>query len=93
MPMKEFNSFYFSLAVLFAATGTWLLWPTTAVVAEPAPARELRGVWMASVVNIDYPQSPTVDPATLQADFRSQLMRLKKIGVNAVFVSRFAQPA
>lgn len=41
---------------------------------------------MATVLNIDYPQRPTVDAATLQADFRSQLYRLKAIGINAVFV-------
>lgn len=52
----------------------------------PAPERELRGAWMATVMNIDYPQSPTIDAASLQADFRSQLYRLKAIGINAVFV-------
>lgn len=52
----------------------------------PAPAREMRGAWMATVLNIDYPQRPTLDAATLQADFRSQLFRLKAIGINAVFV-------
>ncbi len=61
----------------------------TSSVPLPIPAaadRELRGAWMATVLNIDYPQSPTIDAATLQADFRSQLYRLKAIGINAVFV-------
>lgn len=52
----------------------------------PAPVREMRGAWMATVLNIDYPQRPTLDAATLQADFKSQLFRLKAIGINAVFV-------
>lgn len=48
--------------------------------------RELRGVWIATVLNIDYPQNPTVNAATLQADFKSQLYRLRQTGINAIFV-------
>jgi uncharacterized lipoprotein YddW (UPF0748 family) len=50
------------------------------------PDRELRGVWMATVLNIDYPQRPTPDAATLMADFRSQLFRLRRAGINAIFL-------
>jgi uncharacterized lipoprotein YddW (UPF0748 family) len=53
---------------------------------QAPPARELRGVWMATVLNIDYPQAPTTDAATLQADFRSQLYRLRQAGINTIFV-------
>lgn len=48
--------------------------------------RELRGVWVATVLNIDYPSRPTTDAATLQAEFRSQLYRLRQAGINALFV-------
>ncbi|TXF89938.1 family 10 glycosylhydrolase [Neolewinella aurantiaca] len=48
--------------------------------------RELRAVWMATVLNIDYPQNPTPSAATLQADFKSQLYRLRQAGMNAIFV-------
>lgn len=48
--------------------------------------RELRGVWMATVLNIDYPQTATASAATLQADFKSQLYRLRQAGMNAIFV-------
>lgn len=48
--------------------------------------RELRGIWMATVLNIDYPQTPTPSAATLQADFKSQLYRLRQAGMNAIFV-------
>ncbi len=41
---------------------------------------------MATVLNIDYPQSPTVSAATLQADFKSQLYRLRQAGINTLFV-------
>ncbi|WP_173021538.1 glycoside hydrolase family 10 protein [Lewinella sp. W8] len=53
--------------------------------ATDPPGRELRGVWMATVLNIDYPQRPTTDASTLMADFRSQLFRLRRAGINAIF--------
>ena len=58
------------------------------VVVEPPqrPDREIRGVWMATVLNIDYPQHPTPSAATLRADFDAQLRRLRALGVNAIFL-------
>lgn len=50
------------------------------------PDRELRGVWMASVLNIDYPQNATPSAATLRADFDSQLYRLRQSGINVIYL-------
>lgn len=50
------------------------------------PKREHRGVWMATVLNIDYPQNPTPSAATLQADFNSQLYRLRQAGINVIYL-------
>ena len=50
------------------------------------PDRELRGVWMASVLNIDYPQNATPAAATLRADFDSQLFRLRQMGINVIYL-------
>ena len=58
----------------------------TSAPSSTAPDRELRAVWMASVLNIDYPSSPTPSAATLQADFRSQLYRLRQAGINTLYV-------
>ncbi|PHI20663.1 hypothetical protein CEQ90_06320 [Lewinellaceae bacterium SD302] len=76
-------AFVFStpIATLLAKIGG-----TDKVAVALAPAREMRGVWMSTVLNIDYPQRPTVDPATLRSEFKSQLTRLRKIGINAIFV-------
>ncbi|MEM8584627.1 MAG: family 10 glycosylhydrolase [Bacteroidota bacterium] len=52
----------------------------------PKQERELRAVWMATVLNIDYPSRPTPQAATLQAEMRAQLRRLKRLGFNAVFL-------
>lgn len=59
---------------------------TNARIHTPEPAREHRGVWMATVLNIDYPQNPTPSAATLQADFNSQLYRLRQAGINVIYL-------
>ncbi len=41
---------------------------------------------MATVLNIDYPQNPTINAATLQADFNSQLYRLRQAGINVIYL-------
>lgn len=51
-----------------------------------SPERELRGVWMASVLNIDYPQNATPSASTLKADFNSQLYRLRQAGINVIYL-------
>lgn len=58
----------------------------SAGVHTPEPDREHRGVWMATVLNIDYPQNPTPSAATLQADFNSQLYRLRQAGINVIYL-------
>lgn len=69
--------------LLLSLLATWWLWPQTGT---PAPERELRGVWMATVLNIDYPSRPTPQSATLQVEMRAQLRKLKRLGFNAVFL-------
>ncbi|MEM6769036.1 MAG: family 10 glycosylhydrolase [Bacteroidota bacterium] len=58
----------------------------TPEVRSQEPKREHRGVWMATVLNIDYPQNPTPSAATLQADFNSQLYRLRQAGINVIYL-------
>ena len=50
------------------------------------PIAEMRGVWIASVANIDWPSSPLLSPAQQRAEFDSILSVLKSMGMNAVFV-------
>ena len=51
-----------------------------------APKRELRGVWVASVANIDYPLKPTPDTAALKREWIQMLDLFERAGLNAVFV-------
>ncbi|MCK8060049.1 MULTISPECIES: N-acetylmuramoyl-L-alanine amidase [unclassified Fusibacter] len=47
---------------------------------------DLRGVWVASVVNIDYPKVRATDPVSLKAEADAILNRAESMGLNAVFL-------
>lgn len=59
--------------------------PAAAAVSVTA-ARELRGMWIASVANIDWPSKPGLPVAQQKQEYESLLDRAKATGVNAVFV-------
>lgn len=46
----------------------------------------LRGVWVSSVYNIDYPSRPGLDTDTLKAEADTILDHIKAMGLNAVFL-------
>jgi len=50
------------------------------------PKNEFRGVWIATVSNIDWPISKDYNPASQKAEFIRQLDLHKKNGMNAVVV-------
>ncbi|WP_034593128.1 glycoside hydrolase family 10 protein [Hamadaea tsunoensis] len=66
--------------------------PAAAEEAAPAatptdvPKRELRALWIASVVNIDWPKAPHLDEETLKADYRGWLDLAERLNHNAVVV-------
>ena len=50
------------------------------------PKNEFRGVWIATVANIDWPLNKDYNPASQKAEFIRQLDLHKKNGMNAVVV-------
>ncbi|MDO5644222.1 MAG: family 10 glycosylhydrolase [Dermabacter sp.] len=53
--------------------------------AAPSPkVREFRALWIASVVNIDYPSSPTLSADALREEFRAWLDLAVSLNLNAV---------
>ncbi|HEY8349847.1 MAG TPA: hypothetical protein VIM13_08485, partial [Clostridia bacterium] len=48
--------------------------------------KEMRGLWVATVVNIDYPSKPTTDPEVLKKEAVEILDNAKNTGLNAVFL-------
>jgi uncharacterized lipoprotein YddW (UPF0748 family) len=52
----------------------------------PPPVSEMRGAWIATVANIDWPSRPGLPPERQRMEFDSLLDVLKAMGMNAVFV-------
>ncbi|HQU60496.1 MAG TPA: hypothetical protein PLU64_14925, partial [Saprospiraceae bacterium] len=50
----------------------------------PAPKREFRGVWVATVKNLDYPAKPTTWPTAQKEEWKNLLKQYKSLGLNAV---------
>lgn len=50
----------------------------------PAPPREFRGAWVATVSNIDWPSKPGLAAATMRAEALALLDRARALGLNAI---------
>jgi uncharacterized lipoprotein YddW (UPF0748 family) len=53
-------------------------------VRPPAPLREFRGIWLASVKNLDWPSRPGLSTAQQQAELIALLDQAKQLHLNAV---------
>ncbi len=56
--------------------------PTTARV--PSPKRELRAVWVATVLNIDYPREGTPDAVAIREQYKNLIDQFQQLGFNTV---------
>jgi uncharacterized lipoprotein YddW (UPF0748 family) len=56
------------------------------VSSQTPPKRELRGAWIASYVNLDWPTNASQTPDQERAAFINILNTLKQTGINAVYV-------
>ncbi|HYW31661.1 MAG TPA: family 10 glycosylhydrolase [Gemmatimonas sp.] len=59
--------------------------PPTALIVPPI-AREFRGLWIATVANIDWPSRTGLTPAAAQAELLAILDRARDVGLNAVIL-------
>ena len=59
---------------------------TAPAFAAPSASEEMRGVWVSSVYNLDYPSSPTTSPDRLKAEADEILDGCVQWGLNAVFL-------
>ena len=75
--MKDFlkTAFYIFILFLSAQTGK----------AQATDGREMRGVWIATVKNLDYPSSGFLSTAEQKKEFIDLLNYYSKTGINAVF--------
>lgn len=72
-----------ALAVLLTAA---LLSMTGAAAAAPTAQEQMRGVWVSTVYNLDYPAKATTDAETLKKEADKILDEAKEIGLNAIFL-------
>jgi uncharacterized lipoprotein YddW (UPF0748 family)/N-acetylmuramoyl-L-alanine amidase len=65
-----------------------MMLPTFMIFGEPNTSEktDLRGVWVSTVVNIDYPIKATTDVAVLKSEALQILDNAKDMGMNAVFL-------
>lgn len=73
--------YYFLVLIFFQII---LACVSSAQLSNP-PKRELRGAWIATVTNIDWPSQPGLPVAQQQSQLISILDQLKSMGINAVF--------
>ena len=72
------------LLVLLAMSFLSLSGPSQAEISRSK--RELRGVWIASVANIDWPSRPGLTAAAQQQELLAMLDSIQQTNMNAVFV-------
>src|SRR5215471_9699440 len=56
------------------------------VLTPPVPAREFRGLWIATVANIDWPSKPGLSTAEQKRELIAILDRAAQLRLNAVIV-------
>jgi len=69
-------------AILFAADMTYV----PATISPPAPPREFRGAWLATVANLDWPTEPGLGVAQQKAELTSLLDHAVQLKLNAVIL-------
>ena len=52
---------------------------------SPDASKELRGVWIASVENLNYPSKPGLDAGSLKAELDAIVKQVAELGLNAIF--------
>lgn len=85
--MKKYNfSLRMLVLVLCAAIGISIFYVPGKEQSVSAKWDELRGVWVSTVANIDYPSTQTTDPDVLKREMTAIMDHCKAMGFNAVFL-------
>lgn len=61
-------------------------WRQDVTLRPPAAAREFRGVWVATVANIDWPSKKTPESAVLREEIGRIIRRCKELNLNAILL-------
>ena len=58
----------------------------TVIITTSEGREEMRGLWVASVINLDYPKDPSTDPEILKNEALAVLSKAAEVGLNTVFL-------
>ena len=72
--------------LLFLLTFPLVFTAISAQKSSPYPTAELRGAWIATVANIDFPSRPGLSSSQIKVEFDSLMDVMKAMNMNAVFV-------
>lgn len=96
VPMHPIQRFRFPAVILLVATlfmpgcsvfsGARMPDESTLRARIPAPEREFRAAWVATVANIDWPSASALPVARQQAELRGVLDRAVAMGLNAIIL-------
>ena len=84
--MKRFTTFLFTICLISIMEFAQAQCIQNPEFNEARPKRDLRGVFLASVYNLDWPTNRTATPAVQQAELITILNNLKTNGYNSVFL-------
>ena len=76
----------FAVAMLYILSVTQIYTQTKQQYVTISPKREMRGVWVATVNNIDWPSAPGLPVAQLKKETITILSKIKSLGLNTVFI-------
>ncbi|TSD64984.1 family 10 glycosylhydrolase [Inquilinus sp. KBS0705] len=81
MHLHKYISAFIAFSLLYTVSNA----QTTATeTTQPEPKREFRGVWIATVVNLDWPQNARGTEESQKTDLIDQLNAHQRTGINAI---------
>ncbi len=84
LPIRHLRTSVLSRMLLLIAIA-FVFFPAILHSQHTSPKRELRGAWLATVANIDYPESPFSSSGQKITELKSIFEKLKRAGINCVY--------
>lgn len=82
----EHRIFYKKMLTCLILLITFQLIDIHCISANNLPRREFRGIWIATVNNIDWPSAPGLPPEVQKREFRELIERIDRLNLNVVIL-------
>lgn len=87
---KKYILFIFAalltLLILIPPSRNFYIQSSSATVSTDLSEEEMRGIWVASIINLDYPLSPTTSPDELRSQADEIIENIDTWGFNTIFL-------